>query len=96
MENYKLNIDWQQLRDDKELLISMNIVHPHNFDGLIHLIDDIQDQAVDVHGLSVEEVFNFEREVDIDEDMEGEWIGVDSIYDAEWLDASDRETDKNN
>lgn len=96
MTNYKLYIDWQQLRDDKELLISMNITHPHNFDGLIHLIDCIQDQAVDVHGLSVEEVFNFEREVDIDEDMEGEWIRVNPIYDPEWLDASDREADKNN
>lgn len=74
MENYKLNIDWQQLRDDKELLTSMNIAHPHNFDGLIHLIDDIQDQAVDVHGLSEGEVFNFDREIDIDEDMCGEWV----------------------
>lgn len=96
MENYKLNIDWQQLRDDKEQLISMNITHPHNFDGLIHLIDDIQDQAVDVHGLSVGEVFIFEREVDIDEDMKGEWIRVNPIFYPEWLDASDRETDKNN
>ncbi len=59
MKNYKLNIDWQQLRDDKEILISMNIELPHNFDGLINLIDTIQDQAVDVHGLSEEEVFNF-------------------------------------
>lgn len=78
MKNYKLNINWQQLRDDKELLISMNITHPHNFDGLIHLIDTIQDQAVDVHGFSEEEVFNFDREIDIDEDMCGEWVKINN------------------
>lgn len=36
----------------------MNIDHPHNFDGLINLIDSIQDQAVDIHGVDEEEVFN--------------------------------------
>lgn len=53
------NIDWNQLRDDKEQLISLNITHSHNFDGLIHMIDGIQDYAVDVLGVSEEEVFNF-------------------------------------
>lgn len=78
MKKYNLNIDWQQLRDDKELLISMNITNPHNFDGVIHLIDAIQDQAVDVHGISEEEVFNFDREADIDEDMSGEWVKINN------------------
>lgn len=52
-------IDWNQLRDDKERLISLNITHPHDFDGLVNLIDAIQDYAVDVLGVSEEEVFNF-------------------------------------
>lgn len=61
-KSYKLNIDWQQLRNDKEILISMNIGHPHNFDGLINLVDAIQDQAVEVHGIPEEEVFNFDED----------------------------------
>lgn len=57
---FDLDIDWQQLRDDKEILISINIEHPYNFNGLINLIDCIQNQAVDTHGMEEQLVFNFD------------------------------------
>ena len=58
MDELIQKIDWASLRDDKERLISLSIGHPHNFDGLINLIDSIQDYAVDKLGISEEEVFN--------------------------------------
>jgi len=55
-----LNIDFALLREQKEELIKHAWALPEtNFllEGIISLIDDIQDQAVDKNGLSLTEVF---------------------------------------
>lgn len=53
-----LKIDWPLLREQKAELIQA-IQHSGDPDGwgLVHLLDDIQDQAVDKCGLSEELVF---------------------------------------
>lgn len=56
------NMNWGQLRDDKEKLISLGIGTPKlELDGLINLIDAIQDYAVDDLNVSEVEVFNFNK-----------------------------------
>ena len=56
------DIDWGLLRDQKNTIVgltSSNIVpllNPH-LDGIVHLIDSIQDYAVDVAGIDNEIVF---------------------------------------
>ena len=70
MKTYELDIDFKQLRKQKDILINMiqdwgesndkqQRLYAEEVEGILNLIDNIQDQAVDVHGLSEEEVFNF-------------------------------------
>ena len=55
------NIDWEMLKKQKDFLISQDLACcPENFDGIISLINALQDYAVDIMGLSEEEVFNEE------------------------------------
>ena len=56
------DIDWDLLRDQKNTIVGLasspfNIVSLLNLDGIIHLIDSIQDYAVDVAGIDNEIVF---------------------------------------
>jgi len=47
------NVDWELLREQKEWLISTNSFIRYKTelgDGLLHLLDDIQDQAAEVLG----------------------------------------------
>lgn len=89
MKAYNLNIDFNELRNQKEILINMiqdwgesddenQRQNAEYVEGLLGLLDEIQDQAVDVHGISEYVVFGFEREVDIDEDMAGEWVKINN------------------
>ena len=60
---YELNIDFSQLQEQKAALLDLignNGDHP--LMGLIHLLDAIQDQAVDVHGMPEVEVFDLLNE----------------------------------
>lgn len=57
------NIDWAKLRDDKEKLISLMILQPSvDLDGIINLIDAIQDHVVDVLGIPEDRVFNLMKD----------------------------------
>jgi len=57
-------ISWDRLREQKALLLSLSNTGIltadvcSNLDGIIGLIDTIQDFAVDIMGLSEKEVFN--------------------------------------
>lgn len=53
------NIDWKLLEVQKQFLIDFN--HPHS-DGIVSLIDSIQDYAVDELGMDENVVFNFSKE----------------------------------
>ena len=53
------NIDWEQLRVQKEQLIDVVDEHP-TLSGLVHLIDSIQDYAVDSGIASEEQVFGIQ------------------------------------
>ena len=55
----KLNIDWAELRKQKVAFIELWDKHPE-LEGLLSLIDAVQDQAVDDNGLSEKEVFGEE------------------------------------
>lgn len=70
MKTYELDIDFKQLREQKDILINMiqdwgeaddeqQNIDAKNVQGILNLIDAIQDQAVEVHGLTEKEVFNF-------------------------------------
>lgn len=59
-----VNIDWSLLRDQKEGLLSVihnndKLTEPQkdSLQGILHLIDGIQDYAVDELGLDKNEVF---------------------------------------
>ena len=59
LKDYKLDIDFTELREQKGILIDaldLNEV-PEEIQGVISLMDSIQDQAVDNHGIPHEEVF---------------------------------------
>jgi len=64
------NIDLNLLREQKEILLELQYKTTANIsakefealDGLINLIDHIQDQAVEQHGLDENEVFNLNKE----------------------------------
>ena len=58
-------IDWSLLKKQKKTLLIIKNCHEDitsdqtkDIDGIIHLIDAIQDYAVDSMGISEEEVFN--------------------------------------
>lgn len=52
-------IDWQLLRDQKSTLVTLlwNKDHNHSLWGLVYLIDELQDYAVDVLGVNEKDVF---------------------------------------
>lgn len=62
------NINWKLLREQKEVLV--NIVYSdllittmsNQLEGIVHLIDALQDYAVDYMRLSDKDVFNLENE----------------------------------
>lgn len=67
------NIDWQWLREQKHTLLtiiaekrSVHLIEVEeqvdDLEGLVSLIDSLQDYAVDELGIPEEEVFNFENE----------------------------------
>jgi len=49
-------MDWEMLRQQKQFLIDLN---HHHADGIVHLIDAMQDYAVDELGIDENVVFNF-------------------------------------
>jgi hypothetical protein len=54
--SYKLNIDFARLRQQKSALLAL-IGLDSPLMGLVELLDAIQDQAVDIHGLPEKQVF---------------------------------------
>ena len=52
----KLDIDWNALRKQKYALLELVDKHPE-LEGLLGLIDAVQDQAVDDNGLNEKLVF---------------------------------------
>lgn len=61
-------IDWSELRNQKRFLLKMesnvNGEDLGNLEGIINLIDAIQDYAVDEMGINENDVFDFEQEED--------------------------------
>lgn len=59
------NMDWGLLRDQKELLTSLNISQPKVMqdvlDGIINTIDAMQDYAVEYMEKTEEEIFNLDN-----------------------------------
>lgn len=71
--DYTLKLNFQQLKEQKDSLIRIiwdwensddenNVADAKLLLGVVGLIDEIQDQAVDVHGMEENEVFNFTEE----------------------------------
>ena len=59
------DIDWELLRKQKLWLLQLDDIPtpiPEEAYGLFHLLDAIQDFAVDVMGVSEKEVFDFEEQ----------------------------------
>ena len=55
---FELNIDFTQLREQKAALLDLiGGDGDHPLMGLVHLLDAVQDQAVDVRGMPEVEVF---------------------------------------
>lgn len=52
---FELNIDWAQLNSQKQALLRA-AQNEEELDGIVHLIDSIQDQAVE-NGIKDDEVF---------------------------------------
>jgi hypothetical protein len=62
------DIDWKRLREQKKILVEMTFTHGKftleenvALDGIINLIDSLQDYAVDEMGISEKEVFDFDE-----------------------------------
>jgi len=70
MEATLKNIDWELLKDQKELLFGHSINERNNLpkdvleamDGIINILDSIQDYAVAEMGVDGTKVFNSEDE----------------------------------
>tara|TARA_R110000772_G_scaffold209931_4_gene320477 strand:+ start:598 stop:1266 length:669 start_codon:yes stop_codon:yes gene_type:complete len=71
MKNYNLNVDFESLKNQKAILAdhvnllvkstyTKNQANGEELQGILELLDSIQDQAVDVHGESEEDVFTLE------------------------------------
>jgi len=60
--DFTLNIDFTELREQKKLLIDACDLVPDNvrqaLEGILGLLDSIQDQAVDVYKLDEDKVFH--------------------------------------
>lgn len=68
-KNFFQITDWALLREQKNELVLLSVTEhllsPKQYealDGILNLIDAIQDYAVDVEGFTEQEVFNFENE----------------------------------
>lgn len=65
---YMFNIDWEMLKQQKETFMRMFSMFAisesewEDYSGLLHLIDAIQDYAVDVLGIDENVVFNLEND----------------------------------
>lgn len=95
-------MDWSILREQKETLL--NIINWNklpllndNLQGIVHILDAIQDYAVDVAGYSETDVYLF----DTDDQNESIWRGIDLDYICEeiiyvdaWLTDDDNEEGK--
>ncbi len=59
--DFTLNVDFTELREQKKLLIDACDLVPDNvrqaLEGILGILDSIQDQAVDVYKLNEQEVF---------------------------------------
>jgi hypothetical protein len=57
---FRLRIDWKRLHAQKEALLDtidlLGGFHPHPLEGIIYLLDELQDQAVE-QGVPEDEVF---------------------------------------
>jgi hypothetical protein len=60
--DFTLNVDFTELREQKKLLIDACDLVPDNvrqaLEGILGLLDSIQDQAVDVYNLDEDKVFH--------------------------------------
>jgi hypothetical protein len=60
--DFTLNVDFTELREQKKLLIDACDLVPDNvrqaLEGILGLLDSIQDQAVDVYKLDEDKVFH--------------------------------------
>jgi hypothetical protein len=60
--DFTLNVDFTELREQKKLLIDACDLVPDNvrqaLEGILGLLDSIQDQAVDIYGLDEDKVFH--------------------------------------
>jgi len=74
MENPLNNIDWSELRNQKSSLLAVIGYYekmkvpfiPEHLTGILHLIDSIQDYAVDELGVNAIHVYDFELEEERD------------------------------
>ena len=60
------SIDWQLLADQKKTLLNLQLPNAddqNNIDGLINLLNNIQDYAVDVLGIPESTVFPYMEDV---------------------------------
>ena len=96
-------IDWKALREQKAVLVNMighvfmigNVFRPEtkiddHLDGLVVLIDNIQDCAVDVLGIPTEEVFNLTPGTELDYYLILMWRDVEPSLRGPFLDDSTR------
>jgi hypothetical protein len=70
--SFPLRIDFRELRKQKQQLLDLmadakalggeHVKKAENLEGLVHLIDAIQDHAVNYEGLPEREVFDLEAE----------------------------------
>ena len=60
--DFTLNVDFTELREQKKLLIDACDLVPDNvrqaLEGILGLLDSLQDQAVDVYNLDEDKVFH--------------------------------------
>lgn len=54
-------IDWELLREQKKNLINA-CKRCYNLNGILYLIDELQDYAVDVMGIDEDTVFNLKED----------------------------------
>lgn len=91
--NFIENIDWSELRQQKTQLLD-TITWLSNFpanniakdlDGILHLIDHLQDYAVDELGINENHIFDFEKEEEREKETPQELFAremADTIYDT--------------
>lgn len=95
------NINWEMLREQKERLLELiNFLGDDNsnsgaLQGIISLIDNVQDYAVDVAGYSETDVFSFNTDDEPDsiwEDVRFDFVDNNIIHVDAWI-SKDRNKD---